>query len=59
MLAVMTYNGYICIALVIGSTIGYWIFSPALLNLNMAELREKYNSIPCDPVCAGKEKNNT
>ncbi|KAK0172074.1 hypothetical protein PV328_005442 [Microctonus aethiopoides] len=52
MLAVMTYNGYICIALVIGSTIGYWIFSPALLNLNMAELREKYNSIPCDPVCA-------
>ncbi|CAD6234205.1 GSCOCG00007650001-RA-CDS [Cotesia congregata] len=52
MLVVMTYNIYICIALIIGSAIGYWIFSPILLYFNLKELKQKNKNISCSPGCS-------
>ncbi|XP_034934570.1 probable low affinity copper uptake protein 2 [Chelonus insularis] len=53
MLAVMSYNIYIFLALIIGSTIGYWTFAPTLLNFNMNELHQRYKTIPsCNTECA-------
>ncbi|XP_011299627.1 copper transporter 5.1-like isoform X2 [Fopius arisanus] len=41
MLAAMTYNGYICLALITGAAIGYHIFGPTLLALNLKEVRRR------------------
>ncbi|XP_008560501.1 probable low affinity copper uptake protein 2 [Microplitis demolitor] len=52
MLVVMSYNTYICIALIIGSAIGYWTFSPILLYFNLRELKHKNKNISCSPGCS-------
>lgn len=51
MLAVMTYNGYITIALVIGGCLGYWIFGPTLVQLNMQRFNRKRTIVKCDKDC--------
>lgn len=51
MLAVMTYNAYITIALVIGACIGYSIFGPALIQLNMQYFHHKQAVVECDKNC--------
>lgn len=53
MMAVMTYNGYITIALVIGGCFGYWIFGPTLVQLNMQHFRRKQAVVECDKNCEG------
>ncbi|XP_016839684.1 probable low affinity copper uptake protein 2 [Nasonia vitripennis] len=53
MLTVMTFNGYISIALVLGSGIGYYIFGPILLQSNMRKLqRRRRLVVKCNPECA-------
>ncbi|XP_043276251.1 uncharacterized protein [Venturia canescens] len=53
MLAVMTYNAYIGIALVIGASFGYWLFGMTLIEMNMEQFRKARNKIDkCDPECA-------
>lgn len=54
MLAVMTYNAYITIALVIGGCLGYWIFGLTLVQLNMQRFRQKPDVVECDKNCDGK-----
>lgn len=54
MLAVMTYNGYITIALALGSCFGYWIFAPSLIELNFSQFQAKSRSINCTAHCAGE-----
>jgi len=51
MMAVMTYNAYITIALVIGMCFGYWIFGPTLVRLNMQRFHRKQAIIECDKNC--------
>ncbi|XP_033228585.1 probable low affinity copper uptake protein 2 isoform X2 [Belonocnema kinseyi] len=41
MLAIMTYNGYISIAIALGSCFGYWIFGPSLVESNIAQFQAK------------------
>lgn len=53
MMAVMTYNVYISIALAIGGSLGYWIFGPALIELNMSQFRKRQKIIKCDKECSG------
>lgn len=53
MLAVMSFNGYIGIALIIGSGIGYWIFGPTLIELNLAKFVPKRTVVKCEPGCSG------
>lgn len=55
MLAVMTYNAYITIAIVIGGCLGYWIFGLTLVQLNMQRFRHK-PEVECDKNCDGKFK---
>ncbi|XP_020298591.1 probable low affinity copper uptake protein 2 [Pseudomyrmex gracilis] len=50
MLAVMTYNAYITIAIVIGGCLGYWIFGLTLVQLNMQRFRHK-PEVECDKNC--------
>ncbi|XP_029046152.1 probable low affinity copper uptake protein 2 isoform X1 [Osmia bicornis bicornis] len=52
MLAVMTYNVYINIALVLGGCLGYWIFGPKLIELNLKEFYKRQNILDCDKECA-------
>ncbi|OAD61811.1 hypothetical protein WN48_08904 [Eufriesea mexicana] len=52
MLAVMTFNVYINIAIVFGRCLGYWIFSPKLIEFNMKRLHEKETLLDCDKECA-------
>ncbi|XP_014204661.1 probable low affinity copper uptake protein 2 [Copidosoma floridanum] len=62
MLAVMTYNGYISIALVAGSGIGYYIFGPTLLELKLKKLQkyERFKKLEqCHPECADVVSNVT
>lgn len=53
MLAVMTFNGYLTIALALGGGFGYWIFGPSLQELNMLRFNDKKNNLRCDPECSG------
>lgn len=53
MMAVMTYNGYISIALVIGGCLGYWIFGPTLVQSNMQQFHRKQAIVECDKNCEG------
>lgn len=54
MLAVMSYNIYVNIAIILGGGIGYWIFGPKLIELNMKQFLKKQTLIDCDKECAGK-----
>lgn len=54
MLAVMTFNVYINIAIVFGRGLGYWIFSPKLTEFNVKQLYERQTLLDCDKECAGK-----
>lgn len=56
MLAVMTYNGYISIAIVLGSGLGYYVFGSILLEFKMSEFQKQHKIIQCNPECAGKLK---
>ncbi|KAL6266301.1 hypothetical protein P5V15_003160 [Pogonomyrmex californicus] len=51
MMAVMTYNAYITIALAIGACLGYWIFGPRLIQLNMQRFHRKQAIAECDKNC--------
>ncbi|XP_076654526.1 uncharacterized protein LOC143359963 isoform X2 [Halictus rubicundus] len=51
MLAVMSYNVYINIAIVLGGCIGYWIFGPKLIELNLKKFHEKQKLLNCDDEC--------
>ncbi|XP_015596751.1 probable low affinity copper uptake protein 2 isoform X2 [Cephus cinctus] len=52
MLAVMTYNVYVNIALVMGAGIGYFILGPTLVELNMAQYNNKRKDIKCNLECS-------
>ncbi|KAK9306311.1 hypothetical protein QLX08_003009 [Tetragonisca angustula] len=52
MLAVMSYNIYVNIAIILGGGIGYWIFGPKLIELNMKQYFKKQTLIDCDKECA-------
>lgn len=52
-MTVMTYNVYITIALVIGGSLGYWIFSPTLVQLKMQQFYHKQAIMECDKNCEG------
>lgn len=54
MMAVMTYNAYFTIALTIGGCLGYWIFGPTLVQLNMQRFYRKQALVKCDENCKGK-----
>ncbi|XP_076673842.1 protein SLC31A2 [Andrena cerasifolii] len=58
MLAVMTYNVYINIALVLGGCIGYWVFGPKLVELKLARFHEKQRLLQCDKECADNVVNH-
>ncbi|KAL0108874.1 hypothetical protein PUN28_014175 [Cardiocondyla obscurior] len=51
MMAVMTFNAYITIALAIGASFGYYIFGPSLIQLNMQRFHRKQTIIECDQNC--------
>jgi len=50
MMAVMTYNAYITIALALGGCLGYWLFGLTLVQLNMQRFQHK-QAIECDKNC--------
>ncbi|XP_011506338.1 PREDICTED: probable low affinity copper uptake protein 2 [Ceratosolen solmsi marchali] len=52
MLAIMTFNGYINVAIVLGSGIGYYIFGLILLKINLAKIKKHHRLAQCNPVCA-------
>lgn len=52
MLAIMTYNVYINIAIVLGGGLGYWIFGLKLIELNVERFFEKRTLLDCDKECA-------
>ncbi|XP_076161836.1 protein SLC31A2 isoform X3 [Ptiloglossa arizonensis] len=52
MLAVMTYNIYINIAIILGGCLGYWIFGPKLIKLNMTQFHNRQRLLECDKECA-------
>jgi len=51
MMAVMTYNTYITIALAFGAGFGYWIFGSTLVQLNMQRFHHKQAIMECDKNC--------
>lgn len=53
MMAVMTFNAYITIALVIGGCIGYWLFGSTIVDLNMQQFYRKQRIVECDKNCEG------
>ncbi|XP_032687746.1 probable low affinity copper uptake protein 2 [Odontomachus brunneus] len=57
MMAVMTYNVYVTVALVIGGSLGYWLFSPTLIQLKMQQFHRKQAIIECDKNCEAVSEN--
>lgn len=53
----MTYNVYITITIVLGACLGYWIFGPQLIELNMKRFYKRQILLDCDKECAGKISN--
>lgn len=53
MSTVMTFNAYITIALTIGACIGYCIFGPTIIRLNMQRFYRKQAIMKCDKNCEG------
>lgn len=53
MMAVMTFNAYITIALTIGACVGYCIFGPTLVQFNMQRFHRKQATVECDKNCEG------
>ncbi|XP_012527955.1 probable low affinity copper uptake protein 2 [Monomorium pharaonis] len=51
MMAIMTYNAYITIALAVGACIGYYIFGPTLIQLNLQNFQRKQAIAECDKNC--------
>ncbi|XP_076232683.1 protein SLC31A2 isoform X2 [Calliopsis andreniformis] len=58
MMAVMTYNAYINIALVLGGCLGYWIFGPKLIELNMVQFYKRQRILECKKECADNTINH-
>lgn len=52
MMAVMTYNVYLIIALVLGGCLGYWVFGPKLIEHNMAQFYKKQRILECNMECS-------
>ncbi|KAG7202497.1 hypothetical protein KM043_017065 [Ampulex compressa] len=52
MMAIMTYNVYISIALVLGAGIGYWIFGTKLIHMKITTFYKKQQYIECDRNCS-------
>ncbi|XP_015512261.1 protein SLC31A2 isoform X1 [Neodiprion pinetum] len=52
MLAVMSYNGYLSIALILGGGFGYWMFGPSLHQLNMHHFDDQHKNMQCDLECS-------
>ncbi|XP_029165859.1 probable low affinity copper uptake protein 2 isoform X2 [Nylanderia fulva] len=57
MMAVMTYNAYFTIALTIGGCLGYWVFGPTLVRLNMQRFYRKQALVKCDENCTNNFTN--
>ncbi|XP_014483358.1 PREDICTED: high affinity copper uptake protein 1-like isoform X2 [Dinoponera quadriceps] len=57
MMAVMTYNVYITIAIGVGGSLGYWIFGPTLVQLKMEQFRRKQAIVECDKNCEAVSEN--
>ena len=53
MLAIMTYNGYITISVVLGSGIGYFVFGLVLQEKNILKVKTQHKIKICHPTCAG------
>jgi Ctr copper transporter family len=52
MLAVMMYNGYIFIAVVLGAFVGYFLFGHISMKTNMENLQAIQTKIICSSRCA-------
>lgn len=51
MLAVMVYNGWMAIALILGSAMGYFLFGPSFMKLNLQNcqiIQETFCSLHCN-----------
>ncbi|XP_058791747.1 high affinity copper uptake protein 1-like [Phymastichus coffea] len=64
MLTVMTFNGYITIALAIGSGIGYYVFGPILVEMNIRKFKKQCkivqdNSECIDVIVSTERRNST
>lgn len=55
MLAVMLYNGYIFISVVLGAFIGYFLFGHISMKTNMENLQAIQTKIVCSSRCADSE----
>jgi solute carrier family 31 (copper transporter), member 1 len=57
MLAVMGYNGYIFVAVVLGAFVGYFLFGHRSMKTNMENLQAIQTKIICSARCADSGKN--
>lgn len=51
MLTVMTFNGYMTIVLAIGSGIGYFVFGPILIDLNIKKFQKQRKVVQDNTQC--------
>jgi solute carrier family 31 (copper transporter), member 1 len=56
MLAVMMFNGYIFVAVVMGAFIGYFLFGHLSMKTNMENLQAIQTKIICSTRCADSGK---
>lgn len=56
MLAVMMYNGYMFISVVLGAFIGYFLFGHISMKTNMENLQAIHTKIVCSSRCADSGK---
>ncbi|XP_066584877.1 protein SLC31A2-like [Prorops nasuta] len=47
MLAIMTYNAYITLSIAFGACLGYWIFGPTLIELNLNKFHKRRSNAQC------------
>lgn len=51
MLAVMYYNGWLFVAVILGMGIGYFIFGHISMKINMENVQARTTTVICSPAC--------
>lgn len=59
MLAVMLYNGWLFLTVVLSMGLGYFLFGHISMKINMENVQARTTNVICSPACPSTDGGNT